>query len=111
MIADSTKLVTTLGKFPLPVEVISFARAVVEKKIANLGASVRWRTRPDGNPYMTDNGNPILDCNFGKIEDPPALARTLSNMPGVLEHGLFIGLATRALIGKENSVKEITASR
>lgn len=109
VIADSAKLVPTLGKFPLPVEVTSFARAVVEKKIAGLGASVKWRTRSDGSLYITDNGNPILDCSFGKIEDPAALARTLSNIPGVVEHGLFIGLASIALIGKENSVEEITA--
>ncbi|MGC2247945.1 MAG: ribose-5-phosphate isomerase RpiA [Terriglobales bacterium] len=109
VIADSGKLVSTLGKFPLPVEVISFARAVVEKKIAGLGASVKWRTHPDGSPYATDNGNPILDCSFGKIEDPPKLARTLSDIQGVVEHGLFIGLASLALIGKGNSVEEITA--
>jgi len=107
VIADSAKLVSTLGRFPLPVEVVSFARAVVENKIAGLGASVKWRARPDGSLYITDNGNPILDCSFGKIEDPPALARTLSDIPGVVEHGLFIGLATVALVGKENSVKEI----
>ena len=75
VISDSSKLVPVLGKFPLPVEVISFARAVVEKKIAGLGASVKWRTRADGSAYLTDNGNPILDCSFGKIEDPAALAR------------------------------------
>ena len=71
VIADSGKLVPVLGKFPLPVEIVSFARAVVEKKIAALGATVKLRTRPDGSPYLTDNGNPILDCSFGKIEDPP----------------------------------------
>ena len=104
VIADSGKLVSVLGKFPLPVEIISFARAVVEKKIAALGATPKLRTRPDGSPYLTDNGNPILDCSFGKIEDPPVLARVLSEMPGVVEHGLFIGLANVALIGKGNSV-------
>ncbi len=109
VIADSGKLVSALGKFPLPVEVISFARAVVEKKIASLGASVKWRSRPDGSPYITDNGNPILDCSFGKIEEPATLARTLSDIPGVVEHGLFIGLASVALVGKENSVQEIIA--
>ncbi len=109
VIADSGKVVEHLGKFPLPVEIISFARAVVERKIQSLGASTRIRTRPDGSVYITDNGNPILDCNFGTIEDPPALSRTLSNIPGVVEHGLFIGLATIALIGKENSVEEIKA--
>lgn len=107
VISDSSKLVPALGKFPLPVEVISFARAVVEKKIAGLGASVKWRTRPDGGPYLTDNGNPILDCSFGKIEDPAALARVLSDMAGVVEHGLFIGLASVALIGKGDRIEEI----
>jgi ribose 5-phosphate isomerase A len=108
VVADHAKVVSTLGKFPLPVEIIAFARAVVEPKIARLGASIKMRTRPDGSPYITDNGNPILDCSFGKIEDPPALARALTNIPGVVEHGLFIGLASKALIGKENSVEEIS---
>ena len=107
VIADSAKLVPVLGKFPLPVEIVSFARAVVEKKIASLGATTKLRTRSDGSPYHTDNGNQILDCSFGKIEDPPALARILRDIPGVVEHGLFIGLAKLALIGKENSVEEI----
>jgi ribose 5-phosphate isomerase A len=107
VVADSAKLVPTLGKFPLPVEVTSFGRAVVEKRIDGLGASVKWRTRPDGNLYITDNGNPILDCSFGKIGDPAELAQTLSNIPGVVEHGLFIGLASVALVGLGNSVKEV----
>ncbi|MGB7643217.1 MAG: ribose-5-phosphate isomerase RpiA [Terriglobales bacterium] len=107
VVADSAKIVSVLGKFPLPVEIIAFARAVVEPKIAGLGASIKMRTRPDGSPYLTDNGNPSLDCSFGKIEDPPALSRALNNIPGVVEHGLFIGLASKALVGKENSVEEI----
>ena len=93
VVADSGKIVPVLGKFPLPVEVISFARTVVEKKIVSLGASPKLRTKPDGSPFLTDNGNQILDCSFGKIADPPALAQTLSETPGVVEHGLFIGLA------------------
>lgn len=107
VISDSSKLVPALGKFPLPVEVISFARAVVERKIAGLGASVKWRTRADGSPYLTDNGNPILDCSFGTIADPAVLARTLSDTPGVVEHGLFIGLAKLALVGRGGAVEEI----
>ncbi len=107
VISDSSKLVPVLGRFPLPVEVISFARAVVEKKIASLGASVKWRTRAEGSPYLTDNGNPILDCSFGKIEDPAGLARILSDTPGVVEHGLFIGLANVALVGRGNRIEEI----
>ena len=109
VIADSTKVVEYLGKFPLPVEVIDFARPVVERKIASLGASIKQRTRKDGSPYITDNGNPILDCAFGKIVDPPALAATLSAIAGVVEHGLFINLATIALVGKGNSLEEISA--
>jgi ribose 5-phosphate isomerase A len=107
VVADSGKIVPVLGKFPLPVEVISFARAVVEKKIVSLGASPKLRTKPDGSPYLTDNGNQILDCSFGKIEDPPPLARALSNTPGVVEHGLFIGLASLALVGCGDRVEEL----
>jgi ribose 5-phosphate isomerase A len=107
VVADSAKLVPVLGKFPLPIEIISFARTVVEKKIAALGASPKLRTRGDGSPYLTDNGNLILDCSFGKIADPPALALALSNIPGIVEHGLFIGLASLALVGREGRVVEV----
>jgi len=107
VVADSSKVVSELGKFPLPVEVIAFARTVVERKIAALGASPRVRTKADGSPYITDNGNQILDCSFGKIADPPALALALSNIPGIVEHGLFIGLAKMALVGRENGVEEL----
>lgn len=110
VIADSAKIVPVLGKFPLPVEIVAFARAVVEKKIAGLGATTKLRTRSDGSPYLTDNGNPILDCSFGKIQDPPALARTLRDIPGVIEHGLFIGLASSALVGRANEVVEMRSS-
>ncbi len=111
VIADSSKSVPALGKFPLPIEIIPFARAVVEKKITSLGATPELRLKPDGQPYVTDNGNQILDCSFHKISDPPALAKELSNIPGIVEHGLFIGLATVALVGQGNSVREIRQER
>jgi len=111
VVADSSKLVPALGKFPLPVEIIPFARTVLEKKIAALGASCKLRSRTDGAPFVTDEGHHILDCSFGKIADPPALARSLSNMPGVVEHGLFIGIAKLAMIGKKSSVIEISPTR
>src|SRR5271168_5155736 len=107
VVADSGKIVAVLGKFPLPVEVIAFARTVVERKIVSLGGSPKLRTKADGSPYLTDNGNEILDCSFGKIADPPVLALALSNIPGIVEHGLFIGVAKLALVGRGNSVEEM----
>ncbi len=93
--------------FALPVEVIAFARTVVERKIAALGATPKLRLLPNSQPFITDNGNQILDCAFGKITDPPALAQILSDMPGIVEHGLFIGLATMAIVGRGSGVEEI----
>ena len=108
VVADSSKAVSVLGKFPLPVEVIAFARTVVENKIKSLGGAPKLRTKADGNPFITDNGNQILDCSFGQILDPPGLAQVLSVTPGIVEHGLFIGLAKLALVGRGNSVEELT---
>ena len=107
VVSDSSKVVPALGKFPLPVEIIPFARTVVEKRIASLGAVTKLRTKPDGQPFVTDNGNQILDCSFGRIGDPPALARALNGTPGVVEHGLFIGLAKVALVGRGDRVEEL----
>ncbi len=106
VIADSSKVVAVLGKFPLPVEIIPFARTVVEKKIAALGASTKLRTTEDGKVLVTDNGNHILDCSFGKIDAPATLAAQLSSVAGVVEHGLFIGLAQVALVGRNGKVEE-----
>ncbi len=110
IIADSTKRVPMLGKFGLPVEVIKFARAVVQKKIEALGARVSLRH--DGNkPYRTDEDNYILDCHFGEIADPERLARQLSDMPGIVEHGLFIGMASVVLVAEGNEVVELRRRR
>jgi len=106
-VVDSAKVVPVLGTFPLPVEIIAFARAVVEKKMVALGGSPKLRTKADGSPYITDNGNEILDCNFREIKDPPALALILSNTPGIVEHGLFIGIASLALVARGGRVEEM----
>jgi len=106
IIADSSKQVPVLGRFPLPVEVIAFAEALVERKIGALGARVQRRQSADGKPFITDEGHHILDCSFGQIADPPALARILSDMPGIVEHGLFIGMASVVLIAKGDEVQE-----
>jgi ribose 5-phosphate isomerase A len=107
IIADSSKQVPVLGKFPVPVEVIKFAEALVAKKIIAMGAAVKVRADASGCKFITDEGNHILDCHFGQIPDPPALARKLETTPGVVEHGLFIGMASIALIGKGTQVLEI----
>lgn len=107
IIADSSKQVPVLGKFPVPVEIIKFAEALVAKKIAALGAVVTVRGTSSGKPFLTDEGNHILDCNFGQIPDPPALAGELEGIPGVVEHGLFIGMAALALIGKGDQVIDL----
>lgn len=107
IVADATKRVEMLGKFPLPVEVIQFARALVIKRIAALGAEVRVRLEASGKPYVTDENNYILDCSFGQIPDAEDLARRLSDMPGVVEHGLFIGMASTVLVARGSETVEL----
>jgi ribose 5-phosphate isomerase A len=107
IVADATKQVQRLGKFPLPVEVIRFSQALVAKRIAALGAVVRLRTGEASQPYVTDENNHILDCHFGEIADADALARELSDMPGVVEHGLFIGMASVALLARGSEIVEL----
>jgi ribose 5-phosphate isomerase A len=107
IIADSSKQVAVLGKFPLPVEVIPFAQSLIAARITALGATVKLRKDAKGNPFISDEGHHILDCSFGQIADPPALARVLSDMPGIVEHGLFINLATVVLVAKGENVTEL----
>lgn len=106
IVTDSSKQVQMLGKFPLPIEVIAFAELLVRKKVEALGASVSLR-QSNGRPFITDEGHHILDCSFGQIPDPPSLARKLSDMPGIVEHGLFIGMANVVLIARGNDVTEL----
>ena len=106
IVADVTKRVPVLGKFPLPVEVIGFAQALVAKRIAALGAVVHMRMG-NGKAYVTDENNHILDCDFGEISDADRLARQLSDMPGVVEHGLFIGMASTVLLAKGSEIVEL----
>lgn len=107
VVADASKQVQRLGKFPLPVEVIRFAQALVAKRIAALGAEVKLRCDAAGSTYLTDENNHILDCRFGEIPDPDRLARALSEMPGVVEHGLFIGMASLALFARGSETVEL----
>jgi ribose 5-phosphate isomerase A len=107
IVADATKRVPMLGRFPLPVEVIKFAQVVVAKKINALGAEVELRRGADGKPFLTDENNHILDCRFGQIPDADGLARQLSDMPGIVEHGLFIGMANVVLVANGSEIVEL----
>ncbi|MDQ2835002.1 MAG: ribose-5-phosphate isomerase RpiA [Acidobacteriota bacterium] len=107
VVADSTKLVEHLGKFPLPIEVVKMALHVVEPRLAALGLNPKQRQATGGDgPYLTDEGNYILDCASGLIEEPEVLAAEIRGIVGVVEHGLFLGMATLALVAGEDGVTE-----
>jgi ribose 5-phosphate isomerase A len=113
VIADGTKLVAHLGQFPLPIEVVSFGlsatRIAVGRAIAHAGATgeLRLRRAANGQPFVTDSGHYILDAHLNRIDAPEALATALAGVPGVVEHGLFIGLATGAILATQNGLVEI----
>ena len=110
VIADESKRVETLGRFPLPVELVPFAENWTLNAIARLGCEARIRLK-DGKPFVTDNGNWIADCSFGAIPDPTSLAVSLNRIPGVVENGLFAGIASSVVIGCEDgSVRELHRS-
>ena len=102
VIADSTKLVPRLGAFPLPIEVVPFGLAATRRHIegafTQLGLAGPIRLRGGASPFVTDGGHYILDCSLGAIADPEELSQILSPIPGVVEHGLFVGFARAAII-------------
>ena len=104
VIADESKLVDRLGsRFAVPVEVDRFGWRAAARRIEKVGAAVAIR-RHDGKEFVSDGGNYILDCSFGLIADPPALARELDAIVGVVEHGLFVGMTSEVLIGASGGV-------
>jgi len=99
IIADDAKVVDPLGStFALPVEVVTFGEAVVERALGELGCQVTRRMDGD-RPYCTDMGNHIMDCRFEAIPDPAAMERAIDAIPGVVETGLFVGMADLAIVG------------
>lgn len=108
IVADSSKLVNQLGKFPLPVEVIPMASPLVAKKLQDLGFRPTVRQIASGEDFITDEGNLILDCHGGEIEDPHKVAASIREIVGVVEHGLFLGMAERALLAGDSNVTELT---
>jgi ribose 5-phosphate isomerase A len=111
VISDPSKLVQTLGRFPLPVEVTPFGytatRIAVEKAISSLQkpGTLSLRKGKDGHPFVTDGGHWIIDAALARIDDPEAMAHALSGIPGVMEHGLFVGLAALVIIGGPDGIK------
>ena len=110
VIADDGKLVQKLGRFPWPIEVVPFGleatRRAVAQAIDTAGGAgeLELRRRPDGAVLVTDGGHYILDAHLGAIERPELLAQALNMVPGVVEHGLFIGLATGAILAGEGGL-------
>jgi ribose 5-phosphate isomerase A len=114
VIADASKYVARIGTFPLPVEVVPFGlgatRRHIERISADLGLSptiVLRSARQGGGAFLTDGGHYILDCAFGPIPAPEALGEALRRIPGIVEHGLFIGLASAVILAGENGLQTL----
>jgi ribose 5-phosphate isomerase A len=107
VIADSSKVVARLGKVPVPVEVIPVASPVVSRKLMTIGIRSTIRRLNTGREFVTDERNLILDCECGEIQDPDALADSIRRIVGVVEHGLFLHMAERALISDGSEVTTI----
>lgn len=116
VIADVSKKVETLGKFPLPVEVVEFGATATRNMIemlasdAGCSGSVTFRKDGDGTLFKTDGGNLIVDCAFDKIIDPEGLDDILKLIPGVVENGLFLGLADAAVLAGPNGIEVLEAN-
>jgi ribose 5-phosphate isomerase A len=111
VIADESKWVSVLGQFPLPIEISPFGATAICRAVeaANADAGCRGplalRKGPDGRPFVTDGGHWLLDAKLQRIPDPPKLAARLRQVPGVMEQGLFIGLAQTAILAGPNGVR------
>jgi ribose 5-phosphate isomerase A len=111
VIADGSKLVAMLGAFPLPVEVVPFGITATYRLLEAMAAEagcqgdISLRTRGSGDAFLTDQGNYILDCAFGRISEPEVLAFALKRVPGVVEHGLFLGVADLAIVARPGGVE------
>jgi ribose 5-phosphate isomerase A len=107
ILADESKLVKQLGRFPLPVEVIPAGWKQVQKKIIAAGCSKVELRKANSQPFVTDNGHYILDCHFEKIDDASTLNINLHLLPGVVETGLFINMVNAVIIGRADGTIEV----
>jgi len=108
IIVDGAKLVDRLGTAsPVPVEAVQFGWQATERRLAALGAKVTRRSGADGKPFITDGGNFTLDCAFGPIADPSALEQRIRAIVGVIECGLFIGLASEVVVAEASGIRRL----
>jgi ribose 5-phosphate isomerase A len=112
IVIDESKLSPSLGtRWPVPVEVVSFGLRGQIHYLESLGGQVRLRQTSNGDRFTTDQGNLILDCDFGAIADPENLASKLEARAGIVEHGLFLGLATEVIVANAKGVRRLTRDR
>lgn len=108
IVIDSTKQVKRLGeRAPVPVEVVRFGWSRARAHLESLGARVVPRALPDGELFVTDEGHYVLDAFFGPIDDPRSLAGKIRSFTGVVEHGLFLGIASRVVVASKDGIKEV----
>lgn len=113
VIADNSKCVDALGRFPLPIEVNAFGLGATRRSVSDVlaaygpGTWLKLRGEEAGKPYLTDGGHFILDAFFGRISQPEALSNDLLNIPGVVEHGLFLKMCSKAYVATPNGVEEL----
>ncbi|NIJ08103.1 ribose 5-phosphate isomerase A [Sphingomonas vulcanisoli] len=105
-IADSSKLVDRIGARPVPIEILPLARAFIAEHVSVLGGKSELRRNENG-LFQSDQGNPVLDCRFGPIADPPALSAVLDALPGVVGHGLFLTEIDALFIGTPEGVRKM----
>jgi ribose 5-phosphate isomerase A len=109
IVADESKRSPALGtRFAVPVEVVSFGLRTHIAHLESLGARVTLRREADGTPFLTNQGNLILDCAFGPLANPPELAARIRARAGIVEHGLFLGLVAEAVIAGERGIEHVT---
>jgi len=106
VVADETKLVEAIGSlFAVPVEIVPFGWEATERKLKALGGNPSMRVNKDGKPYVTDGGHYIMNCAFGPMANPKEVAHHLDHVVGVVEHGLFLGFATEAIVAGRDGLK------
>jgi ribose 5-phosphate isomerase A len=111
ILAGEEKMVPRLGaRMAVPVEVVPFAAPVVKRRLEGLQGDVSLRTNEDGRPFVSDNGNHILDAKFAAIPDASALERRIDELPGVVDNGLFVGMADLVLVQSESKFRRLTRS-